>query len=112
MPDINDVVLIYFDENPSVFARIENIEPDIKKNWYHVTILLLTIPMQSVTWILRDEYIAGNTFTMGGRPVRLEVVKKAEFQKEQKSNPSLIDSDDRTDKKNVIPFKKPGKQGN
>ena len=71
----NDVVLIYFEEKPTVFARIEAIEPDIKNNWYHVTLLLLTIPTQTVTWILRDTYINGSPFTMGGKPVRLEAVK-------------------------------------
>ena len=71
----NDVVLIYFEEKPTVFARIEAIKPDIKNNWYHVTLLLLTIPTQTVTWILREAYINGSPFTMGGNPVRLEAVK-------------------------------------
>lgn len=76
MPGENDVVLIYFEDNPAVFARIEAIEPDIKKDWYHVTLLLLTIPTQTVTWILRDAYIGGSPFTMEGKPVRLEPVER------------------------------------
>ena len=67
-----DVVLIYYQEKPGVYARIEAIEPDIKKDWYQITLLLLTIPAQTVTWILREEYINGVTFTMGGQPMRLE----------------------------------------
>jgi hypothetical protein len=67
-----DLVLIYHQEKPSVYARIESIEPDIKKDWYRVTLLLLTLPSQVVTWILREEYINGAGFTMGGQPVRLE----------------------------------------
>jgi hypothetical protein len=71
-----DVVLIYYQDKPMAYARIEGINPDIKKDWYQVALLLLTIPAQSVTWILRDEYINGDSFTMGGQSMRLEKVKK------------------------------------
>jgi hypothetical protein len=70
----NDVVLIYFENEPMSFARIEDISPDIKKDWYHVKLLLLQIPLQVVTWILRDNYINGQEFTMGGKKIRLESV--------------------------------------
>lgn len=69
-----DVVLIYFEDNPTGFARIEDISPDVKKDWYHVTLLLLQLPLQSVTWILRDIYIEGAEFTMNGKRVRMEEV--------------------------------------
>ena len=71
-----DVVLIHYQDRPAAYARIEGINPDIKKEWYQVTLLLLTIPAQSVTWILREEYINGTSFTMGGQSVRLEKVKR------------------------------------
>ncbi len=71
-----DVILIHYQEQPVAYARIEGINPDIKKDWYQVTLLLLTIPAQSVTWILRDEYINGASFTMGGQSMRLEKVKR------------------------------------
>jgi len=71
-----DVVLIHYQDQPMAYARIEGINPDIKRDWYQVTLLLLTIPAQSVTWILRDEYINGTSFTMGGQSMRLEKVKK------------------------------------
>ena len=61
-----DVILIHYQDQPVAYARIEGINPDIKKDWYQMTLLLLTIPAQSVTWILRDEYINGASFTMGG----------------------------------------------
>ncbi|MBW1913444.1 MAG: hypothetical protein JRI86_00755 [Deltaproteobacteria bacterium] len=70
-----DVVLVYFQEKPVFYARIESIMPDMKKNWYQVSLLLLTIPSQSVTWILKEEYINGASFTMGGNSVKLEEVK-------------------------------------
>jgi hypothetical protein len=71
-----DVVLIHYQDKPMAYARIEAIEPDIKKDWYQVTLLLLTIPAQTVTWILREAYIHGELFTMGGHSVRLERVEK------------------------------------
>ena len=70
----NDVVLIYFEDNPMAFARIETIAPDHKPNWYHVKLLMLSIPLQVVTWILRDAYINGDEFTMNGKRMRLEKV--------------------------------------
>jgi len=72
-----DVVLIYTHDQPSVYARIETIEPDVKKDWYQVTLLMLTIPARNVTWILREEYVQGAPFTMGGQPLRIEGVKRA-----------------------------------
>ena len=71
-----DVVLIYHEDAPSVYARIEAIEPDVKKDWYRVTLLMLTIPAQTVTWILREEYFNGASFTMGGEPLRIEGVER------------------------------------
>ena len=71
----NDLVLIHFEDKPLTFARIESILPDSKKDWYHVKLLLLQIPLQVVTWILKDVYISGTEFTMNGRKMRLEKVE-------------------------------------
>ena len=71
-----DIVLIHYQGNPTMYARIEKIEPDIKKDWYHVTLLLLTIPHQQIiTWILKEEYINGAPFTMGGNAMMLKKIK-------------------------------------
>ena len=70
----NDLVLIYFEEQPFVFARIESILADSKPDWYHVKLLLLQVPLATVTWILRDGYINGESFTMDGKKLRLERV--------------------------------------
>jgi hypothetical protein len=70
-----DLVLIYFEGKPLAFARIESILPDSKKDWYHVKLLLLQIPLQVVTWILKDVYINGAEFTMNGKKMRLEMVE-------------------------------------
>ncbi len=73
-----DIVLIYHQDQPVLYARIEAIEPDMKKDWYRLKLLLLTIPAQAVTWILREEYINGAEFTMNGQPIRLEKVVRPE----------------------------------
>ncbi|MDM8543063.1 hypothetical protein QUF75_11955 [Desulfococcaceae bacterium HSG7] len=70
----NDVVIIYYEDKPLTFARIETILADHKKDWYHVTLLLLQLPLQTVTWILKNIYINGEEFTMDGKRMRLEVV--------------------------------------
>ena len=102
-----DVVLIYHEKAPAVFARVEDIRPDMKKDWYHITLLLLTIPTQTVTWILKDVYIEGEEFTMGGQPMRLEAVKRAVLTEAKKppggNGAQKIPSKQAT----VIPFKKP-----
>ena len=74
MTEENDVVIIYFEDQSISFARIEAISPDIKKDWYHVKLLLFQMPLQVVTWILRNVYIDGQEFTMEGKKVRLEKV--------------------------------------
>ena len=64
MSQENDIVLLYVEENPLVFVRIEEISPDVKAGWYRIKLLILQLPLQTVTWILRDSYINGDTFTM------------------------------------------------
>ena len=74
MTDVNDLVLIYFEDQPLSYARVEEILPDVKPDWYHVKLLMLQIPPQYVTWILRDIYIGGAEFTMNEKRMRLEKV--------------------------------------
>lgn len=89
----NDVVLVYFEDKPLIFARIEKILPDVKPDWYHVKLLILQTPLYSVTWILKDTYIDGEEFTMGGKKVRMEIVVcpeesvKPTFQKKKQGMP-------------------------
>lgn len=70
-----DLVLVYTDNHPAFFARIEAITADVKPEWYQVTMLVLQVPVALVTWILREPYINGTEFTMGGRPIRMEKVE-------------------------------------
>ena len=105
MNSVSDLVLIHYQNRPANYARIESIEPDIKKDWYQVTLLLLTIPAQTVTWILREEYINGTPFTMGGQPMRLDEVKRISV-KTQSEDAGSSEGKKGTEKPaKVIPFK-------
>ena len=70
----SDLVLVHIEDKPAFFARIECIEPDVKRDWHKVHLLILQVPLAQVAWILRQEYIDGASFTMGGRKVVLERV--------------------------------------
>lgn len=67
-----DLVLIHLRGEPAVYARVEEITPDVKPGWWQARLLLLQVPRQEVVWILREAYIDGEEFTMGGDPMRLE----------------------------------------
>ena len=70
-----DLVLVHIDHKPAFFARVEDINPDYKRGWWHVKLFVLALPMKTVTWTIDDEQIRGADFTMGGTPVRLEKVR-------------------------------------
>jgi hypothetical protein len=114
-----DVVLIHYQDKPMAYARIEAIEPDMKKDWYQVTLLFLTIPAQTVTWILREAYIQGELFTMGGHSVRLEKVEKEKIGDRRQNTGDRINEQNKEEKRQttknpqptvqnvkVLPFKK------
>jgi len=87
-----DIVLIHFEDKPLVFARIESVFADAKPGWYHVKLLMLQVPLQTVTWILKDVYINGETFTMNGKSMRLEKVEappdsRVELENEKNTEP-------------------------
>lgn len=75
MATIKDVVLIYLEDSPVSFARVESILPDAKKDWYQIKLLMLQIPLQVVTWILKDAYINGDEFHMNGKKMKLKPVE-------------------------------------
>ena len=68
--DMGDVVLIAA-ENPQMlaFAVITDIVRDTtrKDPWWDVSLRMLSVPLQSVTWTLRTDQMCGREiFTMGG----------------------------------------------
>ena len=97
---VGEIVLIYYRDQPSLFARIEAVEPDVKKDWYQLKLLMLTVPTQMVTWILRESYIDGENFTMGGVAMRLEPVNAPS------QEPVKAQDAGRGEKGKVIPFDK------
>jgi hypothetical protein len=103
---IGRLVLIHYQERPTIYARVDFIEPDVKKGWYQLTLLLLTIPAKAVTWILREEYILGAPFTMGGQAMRLEGVPPYQPEKAVKEPPEEPKSKGGTAHSKVIPFKR------
>ncbi len=70
-----DLVLIYLENQPVFFARIEDISPDIKLGWVRMKFLILQVPLSLGEWILLPEYIQGEEFTMGGKKVKIEKVE-------------------------------------
>ncbi len=105
MATINDVVLIYLENSPVSFARVESIQPDHKKDWFQITLLLLQIPLQEATWILKDNYINGEEFQMNGKKMRIETVKNPK-------NTHGVPSDMKSDMKTVPPQNEPSETGN
>jgi hypothetical protein len=71
MTTIGDIVAIYIDDKPSVYARIEKITQDIKPHWFQVHLLFLSFPVQETTWILKKEYLEGSWFTMKDIPIKI-----------------------------------------
>lgn len=75
MATIKDIVLIHLEDSPVSFARVESIVPDAKKDWYQIKLLMLQIPLQVVTWILKEAYINGDEFHMNGKKMKLQTVE-------------------------------------
>jgi hypothetical protein len=74
MAKLNDIVLVNVDNKAGFYARVEDIQPDVKPGWWQVKLLVFTFPLQVFTWILDDYQIEGADFTMGGTPIRLDPV--------------------------------------
>ncbi len=71
---IGDIKLIHHNNNPVVYARVEEITADAKPGWWQLRLMILQVPPREVVWILRDEYIDGSEFTMDGEPMELKPV--------------------------------------
>ena len=67
---VGDIVLIVADEPQTlIYGYVKDIKRDVSKQdeWWHVTMLLLSIPPQLVIWTLRHPQFTGQEiFTMGG----------------------------------------------
>lgn len=105
MAATNDIVLIYLEDKPFSYARIEDILNDSKPDWYHVKLMLLLIPLQVVTWILKENYINGEEFTMNGKKMRLEPIQCPEEFKTRDNTEKTDGASPDTGKGQVISFK-------
>lgn len=68
--DVGDLVLVVMETPLScIYAQVKSFERDLEKKdeWWRITMSLLSIPPQEVSWILRPEQFTGREiFTMGG----------------------------------------------
>lgn len=87
MASIGDLVLVYREDRPAFFARIEDISANHKPDWYQVRLLVLQLPVIETLWILREEYINGESFTMGGHKIRIEKIKGPVASEEKSTQP-------------------------
>ncbi len=73
-----------------------------------VQLLILSMPLKKVTWTLREEYIDGVPFTMGGDEVRIEAVSPLPIEADSADH-AKTDSKEISpkDARKIIPFKKP-----
>ena len=85
MTTIGDLVLVYLEEEPVFFARIEDISSDSKRDWFQVRLLVLQVPVIETVWILKQAYINGETFTMNGRRIRIDKVRVPKEPRSQSS---------------------------
>ena len=89
MRKIGDLVSILIDNKPSIYARIEGIERDIKPHWFQVRLLFLSFPPQEITWILKEEYLEGIPFTMKNEPLQIvPLPEPGAFQLQPEKNPN------------------------
>lgn len=66
-----------------------------REEWWHVTLHLLSIPLQTVVWTLRTPQFTGQeTFTMGGEGRFIQAVQ-LDRKKPQQPDPNAV-SNDRT----------------
>jgi hypothetical protein len=56
MATINDLVLVHLDRQPAFYARLNDVSPDVKRGWYQVELLVLSLPPQTVVWILEEPH--------------------------------------------------------
>jgi hypothetical protein len=66
----SDVVLVHVRQKPAFYAQIKNIEPDVKKGWYRVS---LRSPFGDLQWILEDVHVfLAQTWTFEGIIYRMQ----------------------------------------
>ena len=96
--DINDIVIIIMPDI-GMFGVVTDIQRDMlkKREWWHVSFTMLTIPTQQQTWTLRTEQMTGmEDFIMNDVPIYFSAVDM------KKEEPVTLDHKEGK----VIPFQK------
>lgn len=78
-----EVVLIHLNCSPAYFARVDRIEPDVKDGWWKLELLLLTLPVERLTWVIREEHMSGAQFMINEALIRIEQVPPIIFEEKQ-----------------------------
>ncbi|MEW6426725.1 MAG: hypothetical protein AB1568_01685 [Thermodesulfobacteriota bacterium] len=81
--ELGDIVLVVMEKPQAVFyARVADLQRDTAKRdeWWHLTLDILSVPPQRVTWILREAQFSGReVFTMGGEKRFIQAVDFGEL---------------------------------
>lgn len=106
-----DVVAVFINEELSFYARVEDILPDVKRGWKKFRFLVLSAPLHEMTWILEPRQIDGETFTMGGTPIRIDrIPDPAPVEPEPETEPAPKEKPPAGDEKaKIITFPTKGK---
>ena len=102
MTTTGDILCVHIDNKPSAYARVEGFEPDRKPGWWQIHLLLLTIPLQRVVWILKEEYFNGTPFTMQGTPMLLEPLPQPAIENSAPEEPETSKQPAKSEQTGVI----------
>lgn len=88
---INDTVIIYQAGMPVCIARVVNITPDHKPNWYNISFIRsfgdaispIIIPW---SWKLDSNQIAGEAFTIGGVSFQIGIYSRTVIEEPKKES--------------------------
>ena len=98
-----DIIIIQIDRKVNHFAYVTDIKPDHKRGWWIISFILLSPTtennFQEISWILDDQQIRGEEFTMNNIPHQL-----IKFEPPRKNNSS---DDMDADAPVSVPEKKP-----
>jgi len=94
----HDIVLIHVDNKPGFYARVEEIEPDVKPGWWQVRLMVFTFPLQIFSWILDEFQLDCAPFTMGGTPIRMEKITSPPKQDTKSPDAERQDQDGKGDR--------------
>lgn len=72
----NDVAIIYVQEIPSGFIRIDDVQPDDKQGWWLITFTKLEFPLQAMTWKLDDDHVNGGDIFMKGVRIKIQAIQR------------------------------------